>query len=94
MGVPLPGNNPLFNRPYTVMSVVKPLTGYHVLPSEVEKKFLKAFRKEDSVLLSSSAGQLVHSVTGQRVHGWIDVTERELIRGNLSVWRHVSLAEE
>lgn len=74
--------------------VARPLISCMVLPSKVEKKFLEAFRKEDSVLLSRPPGQLVHSVTGQRVHGRIDVTERELIRGNLSIWRHISLAEE
>ena len=44
--------------------IVQPTISFHVLPSKVEKKFLKAFREEDSVLLSRPPRQFVHSVTG------------------------------
>ena len=72
----------------------KPLVTWFFLPSKVQKEFLKALCQKDSIFLPSPPGQLIDSVAGQRVYWWIDVTKCKLISGNLSVWRHVSLAEE
>ena len=63
-------------------------------PSKVQQKFLEALRKEDGIFLSILPSEFVNAVTGQSMHRWIDVTERELISRNLSVWRHICLAKE
>ena len=84
----------VYSLPHFQGFIVQPTVGFRYLPSKVEKKFLKTFCKEDSILVSRPSGQFVHSVTGQRVHWWIDVTERKLVGGNLSIRCHVCLAKE
>ena len=79
---------------YFIKTKKKTLVISFFLPSKVQKEFLKALCQKDSIFLSSPPGQLIDSVAGQCVYGWIDVTKCKLISGNLSVWRHVSLAEE